>query len=43
MRNHLEPRKRKYVKGYGLLSFARKCGGKYNKKLMNTSNQQKLK
>ena len=26
---------RKYVKGYGFLSFARKCGNKYGKKLMD--------
>ena len=24
-RNSIEPRTRKYVKGYGFLSFARKC------------------
>ena len=28
---------RKYVKGYGFLSFARKCGDKYGKKLMDTA------
>ena len=32
-----ESKYRKYVKGYNFLSFARKCGGKYGKKLMNTA------
>ena len=37
MRYSTEPRFRKYVKGYGFLSFARKFGNKYGKKLMNTA------
>ena len=37
MRYSAEPRFRKYVKGYGFLSFARKFGGKYAKKLMDTA------
>ena len=37
MRHSLEPEYRKYVKGYGFLSFARNFGDKYGKKLMNTS------
>ena len=37
MRYSTEPRFRKYVKGYGFLSFARKFGDKYGKKLMNTA------
>ena len=37
MRYSTEPRFRKYVKGYGFLSFARKCGDKYGKKLMDTA------
>ena len=37
MRNSTEPRFRKYVKGYGFLSFARKFGDKYDKKLMDTA------
>ena len=37
MRYSTESRFRKYVKGYGLLSFARKCGKKYGKKLMDTT------
>ena len=32
-----EPTYRKYFKGYGFLSFARKFGDKYGKKLMNTT------
>ena len=32
-----EPRFRKHVKGYGFLSFARKFGNKYGKKLMDTA------
>ena len=28
---------RKYAKGYGFLSFARKCGDKYGKRLMDTA------
>ena len=35
MRHSLEPEYRKYVKGYGSLSFARNFGDKYGKKLMN--------
>ena len=37
MRHSLEPEYRKYVKGYGFLSFARNFGGKHGKKLMNTA------
>ena len=37
MRYSTEPRIRKYVKGYGFLSFARKCGDKYGKKLIDTA------
>ena len=32
-----EPRFKKYVKDYGFLSFARKFGDKYSKKLMDTA------
>ena len=35
MRYSTEPRFKKYFKGYGFLSFARKFGDKYGKKLMN--------
>ena len=37
IRYSTEPRFRKYVKGYSFLSFARKSGDKYGKKLMNTA------
>ena len=37
MRYSTEPKYRKYVKGYGFLSFARKSGDKYGKKLMDTA------
>ena len=33
----IEPKERKYIKGYGFLSFARNSGNKYGKKLMNTA------
>ena len=37
MRCSAEPRFRKYVNGYGFLSFARKFGDTYGKKLMDTA------
>ena len=37
MRYSAEPKYRKYVKGYDFLSFARKFGNKYGKKLMDTA------
>ena len=37
MKYSTEPRFRKYVKGYGFLSFAKKFQDKYGKKLMNTA------
>ena len=37
MRYSTEPKYRKYVQGYGFLSFARKFGDKYSKKLMDTA------
>ena len=37
MRYSTEPKYRKYVTGYGLLSFARKFGNKYGKKLIDTA------
>ena len=37
MRHSLEPEYRKYIKGYGFLSFVRNIGDKYGKKLMNTA------
>ena len=33
----IEPRFRKYVKGYGFLSFAKNFGNKYGKTLMDTA------
>ena len=36
MRYSTEPRFIQYIKGYGFLSFARKLGDKYGKKLMDT-------
>ena len=37
MRYSVEPKFRKYVKGYGFLSFAEKIGNKYSKKLIDTA------
>ena len=37
MKYSTEPRFRKYVNGYGFLSFARTLGSKYGKKLMDTT------
>ena len=37
MRYSTEPKYRKFVKGYGFLSFAGKFGNKYGKKLMDTA------
>ena len=37
MKYSTESRYRKYVKGYGFLSFARIFGDKYGKKLMDTA------
>ena len=37
MRYLTEPKFRKYAKRYGILSFARKFGDKYGKKLMDTA------
>ena len=37
MRYSTEPRFRKYIKGYCLLSFAKKFGDKYGKKLIDTA------
>ena len=41
MRYSTQPKFRKYVKGYGFLSFARKFGDKYRKKLMDTATKNK--
>ena len=37
MRYSIEPRERRYVKGYGFLSFAKNFSNKYGKKLMNSA------
>ena len=37
MRYSTKPKFRKYVKGYGFLSFARTFGDKYGKKLIDTA------
>ena len=37
MRYSTEPKFRKYIKGYSFLSFARKFGNKYEKKLIDTA------
>ena len=37
MRHSREPEYRKYVKGYGFLSFPRNFGDKYGKKLVDTT------
>ena len=42
MRYSAEPKYRKYVKGYGFLSFARKFGNKYGKKLMDTATKTEM-
>ena len=37
MRYSIRPRERRYIKGYGFMSFARNFGNKYGEKLMNTA------
>ena len=37
MRYSLESNHRKYVKGYGFMSFAKSFGDKYGKKLMDSA------
>ena len=37
MRYSIEPKERRYIKGYGFLSFARNFVNKYGKKLMHTA------
>ena len=37
MRYSIKPIERRYVKGYGFMSFARNFGNKYGKKLMNAA------
>ena len=42
MRYSTEPKYRKYVKGHGFLTFGRKCGHKYGKKLMYTAAKKEI-
>ena len=42
MRYLLEPKHRKYVQGYGFLSFARKFEDKYGKTLMDTARKTEI-
>ena len=42
MRCLTEPDYRKYVKGYGFLSFARKFGDKYGEKLVDTATKTEI-
>ena len=42
MRYSTEPRFRKYFKSYGFLSFARKFGNKYGKKLVDTATKTEI-
>ena len=37
MRYSIEPRERRYVEGYGFLSFARNLNDKYGRKLVNSA------
>ena len=40
IRYSLEPTYRRYVQGYGFLSFARHFGEKYGKKIIDTTKKQ---
>ena len=42
MRYSIESKFRKFVKGYGFLSFAKKIGNKYGKKLMDTATKTRI-
>ena len=42
MRYSLEPKHRKYVQGYSFLSFNRRFGDKYGKKLMDTATKTEI-
>ena len=42
MRYSTEPKLRRYVKKYGFLSFAKKFGDKYGKKLMDTGTKTEI-
>ena len=42
MGHSTEPKYKKYIKGYGFLSFARAFGDKYGKKLMDTATKAEI-
>ena len=42
MRYSIQPKFRKYIKGYGSLSFATKFGNIYGKKLMDTATKTEM-
>ena len=42
MRYSTEPKFRKYVQGYSFLSFARKLGDRYGKKLIDTATKTEI-
>ena len=42
MRCSTEPKYRKYVKGYGFLSIAKKIGNKYGKKIMEAATKTEI-
>ena len=42
MRYSTEPKFKKYVKGHGFLSFTKKCGDKYGKKLTDTATKTEI-
>ena len=42
MRHSQEPEYRKYIEGYGFLSFARNFGDKYGKSIINSKKVKKL-
>ena len=39
MRYSIKPTERRYVKGYGFLSFARNLNNKYGQKLVDSANK----
>ena len=43
MRYSIKPKERRYVKGYGFMSFARNFGNKYGKKINEYCNKNKHK
>ena len=42
MRYSIEPKDRKHAERYGFLSFAKRFGNKYGKKLMNTATKPRI-